>query len=77
MKTLLEIKIPTYINICQFSGMCYIYQYVVGNGIVVTIVQVSRGEDQELTGFFKYCNGKTQIYTRNKGRFNKEETCKD
>ena len=44
--------------------MCYIYQYVVGNGIVVTIVQVNRVEDQELTGCFKYCNGKTQIYTR-------------
>jgi len=75
MKTLLEMEylnIPTYINIRQFSGMCCIYQYLVGNGIVITIVQVQRGEYQQLTGCFKQCNCKTQIYTRNKGRISKE-----
>jgi len=57
--------------------MCYIYQYLVGKGQVVIIVQVQRGECQQLTGCFKYCNCKTQIYTRKSGRFSKEETCKE
>ena len=57
--------------------MCYIYQYLQGNDIVVTIVQVQRGEYQQLTGCFKYCNCKTQIYTRNRGRFSKKEKCMD
>jgi hypothetical protein len=57
--------------------MFYIYQYLVGNGIVVNIVREQRDEYEELTGFFKYCNCKTQIYTRNSGKISKKGTCKD
>jgi len=66
----------TEVYICQFSDMCYIYQYLEGNGQVVNIVQVQRDEYQELTGCLKYCGCETQIYTRNKWRFSKKETWK-
>ena len=36
--------------------MCYIYQYLEGTGQVVNTVQVQRGEYEQLTSCFKYCN---------------------